>query len=107
MKNTLFASLIAVICFFLSANSLQGQTSTATFSYTGGQQSWVVPAGRTTITIDAYGGQGGSPATGAAGGYIQSTHTVTPGTTIYIKVGGQGTLNTGGYNGGGVVYAGL
>ena len=71
------------------------------FYYTGGSQTWVVPAGVNSITIDAYGAQGGSSGTGALGGHIQATHSVTPGSTIYLRIGGQGTAGSGGYNGGG------
>ena len=34
-------------------------STSQTFSYTGGQQSFIVPAGITSVTIDAYGAKGG------------------------------------------------
>ena len=82
------------------------------FSYTGSLQTWTVPAGVTSITIDAGGAQGGGDAqnvTHALGGRVQATYSVTPGTTLNIYVGGagvDGSLSTatpasGGYNGGG------
>jgi len=59
----------------------------------------------------AKGAQGGtgsySGAAGGQGGWIQGTLTVTPGDTLYVRVGGKGTDGTtngspgGGYNGGG------
>ena len=80
------------------------------FGFTGGLQSWVVPASVTSINIDAKGAQGGygGPSTGnGAGGLgasITSTNiAVTPGHTIYIIVGGQGATGStyGGGGGGG------
>ncbi|MDG1333594.1 MAG: glycine-rich protein [Crocinitomicaceae bacterium] len=75
-----------------------------TFTYTGVQETFVVPAGVTSISVDAYGAQGGSnsPATNINfGGRVQADLPVTPGTTIYVYVGGQPTGLTGGFNGGG------
>ncbi len=69
-----------------------------TFSYTGGLQTFTVPAGVTSITLDAYGAQGANNITfaGGLGGRAQGTLAVTPGQVINIQVGGQT-----GYNGGG------
>ncbi len=77
-----------------------------TFSYNGAEQTWVVPAGVTSVTIEAWGGQGrtsGSGVTaGGLGGYATSNIAVTPGETLYIYVGdGGGISYLGGYNGGG------
>lgn len=75
-----------------------------TFTYTGAQQSFVVPAGVTSISVDAYGAQGGSnsPSTNINfGGRVQADIPVTPGTTVYVYVGEQPTGLTGGFNGGG------
>ena len=93
-------SILLVVSILFVCNFIQGQT-VLTYNYTGSSTSWVVPAGVTSVKLDAYGAQGGSSLTGAYGGHIQSTHTVTPGSTLYIYVGGQGTSGTGGYNGGG------
>lgn len=91
------------------------------FSFTGAQQTWVVPAGLTTCTIRCWGAQGGSAGSGTdptftvltnggAGGYATGDLAVTPGETLYVFVGGNPTgLHTtgnsapvaGGYNGGG------
>jgi len=75
-----------------------------TFNYTGGLQTWVVPSGVTSVTIQAWGAQGGSASGGTPGygGYSTGTLAVTPGQTLYIYVGGQGGATGGaGYNGGG------
>ncbi len=83
-----------------------------TFSYTGAAQTWTVPAGVTSIDVEANGAQGGrvdisgywSPCCldGGLGGKVQSKLAVTPGQVLSIYVGGIGFTNgTGGYNGGG------
>ncbi|MBL0054780.1 MAG: hypothetical protein IPP31_01055 [Chitinophagaceae bacterium] len=86
---------------------------TQTFNYTGGMQTFTVPAGITSVTIDAYGAQGGSGATGnsnigpTAGGNgglgtrATGMLAVTPGQVLNIFVGGAGATPTGGFNGGG------
>jgi hypothetical protein len=79
-------------------------------AYTGANQSFVVPAGVTQITIKAWGAGGaggaGSYSTaifGGAGGFAQGTFAVTPGETLTIIVGGGGacTLNSAAFGGGG------
>jgi len=74
-----------------------------TFNYTGGAQTWTVPCGVSSVTVDAYGAQGGdNAALGGRGGRLQASVPVSPGQTLNIYVGGAGTsCNTGGYNGGG------
>jgi hypothetical protein len=80
---------------------------TQTFNATGAQQTFVVPCGITSVTIAAYGGQGAnaqdrlpSGHTGGLGGSANGTLAVTPGATLYINVGQQGSGGTGGWNGG-------
>ncbi len=83
-----------------------------TFSYTGGVQTYTVPPGAFTITVDVYGAQGGFGynvplVTPGLGGRVQATVAVTPGEVLNIYVGGQGgpggttVGGTAGYNGGG------
>lgn len=84
----------------------------ASFVYTGAMQTYTVPAGVTSIRIDAYGAQGGTGAngagsgvsTGGTGGFGSSASgilSVTPGEVLNIFVGGQGGTPTAGFNGGG------
>ena len=71
----------------------------AVFTYTGADQTYVVPAGITTMTVTMWGAGGGSsisPAgggtqTGGAGACLTGTLLVTPGETLTIIVGGPGT----------------
>ena len=89
----------------------QGETEeyTQTFDYTGAVQTFTVPAGVTSISVNAYGGAGGNAryTTGGRGGQIQATINVTPGEVLNLYVGGQGANNSGsgtrpgGWNGGG------
>ncbi len=85
-------------------------TTTNTFAYTGGVQVFTVPAGVTSLTIDARGAQGGGDLTciGGLGGRLQSVLTVTPGQVFNIYVGGAGVYASGaaGYNGGGTGIGG-
>jgi hypothetical protein len=72
---------------------------TATFSYTGDVQTFVVPAGVTSLLIEAYGAQGGGSSGGEAGGLgarMTATYAVTPGQILSIVVGQQGLLQVGG-----------
>lgn len=81
----------------------QLNSGTQTFNFTGGAQTFTVPAGVTQITVDARGasGGGGTMGTGGLGGRAQAILNVTPGQVLNLYVGGTTTTITGGYNGGG------
>lgn len=112
--NQLYRFFILSLFLFCSA-LLAAQTTTVPFNFTGAEQTWVVPPGITSVLIKAYGAQGGNGnvvvvGTGGRGGYAAGFLAVTPGQTLYIYVGGQGstendnnstTSGGGGYNGGG------
>jgi serine/threonine-protein kinase len=85
-----------------------------TFDFTGGAQTWTVPAGVTSATFHVYGAQGGgtsAPSVGGLGGSAFATLNVNPGDALVITVGGQGRsvavcdqntpAGAGGFNGGG------
>jgi len=57
-----------------------------------GTWTWTVPAGVTSVTVDAFGAQGGGAAgvKGGLGGEATATLAVTPGATYQINVGGYG-----------------
>jgi hypothetical protein len=71
------------------------------FTYTGGEQTFMVPAGVSSVHVEAVGGRGGS---GSGGGGAPAEVTgelaVTPGETLYVEVGGNGS-EAPGFNGGG------
>lgn len=92
-----------------------GSDCVLTFTYSGDYYAWTVPSGVTTITVDAYGAQGGKStctyntvASGGLGGRVQSRLSVSAGETLYLYVGGQGSTASAsdmstspGWNGGG------
>ncbi len=89
--------------------STQAVSRDKVFKYTGGKQSFKVPADVTHVTITAYGAGGapggnfasGDQALGGKGGDVTATIPVTPGERLAIFVGGKG--EHGGFNGGGSV----
>ncbi|MBO4655713.1 MAG: hypothetical protein J5644_09230, partial [Bacteroidales bacterium] len=86
------------------------------FSYTGSAQTYNIPAGAQSLTLEVWGAQGGgnqtngnsSAGVGGLGGYSVGTMPVMGGETIYVYVGGEGNESSGyaqgGYNGGGTNY---
>ena len=83
-----------------------GPPLTSIYSYTGGSQTWTVPAGLTSINayMWAAGGGGGVTVSGGAGAFVQAAVPVTPGETLTFIVGGGGGLSASAsaYGGGGV-----
>jgi hypothetical protein len=65
------------------------------FSYTGGNQTYTVPACVTTVTLEVWGAQGAG-GMGGKGGYARGDVAVTPGQVLTVMVGGQGGWNGGG-----------
>ncbi|MBE0638103.1 MAG: hypothetical protein IH598_06275, partial [Bacteroidales bacterium] len=88
---------------FLLSNSLAYSQTTETFNYTGAVQTWTVPAGVTSVTIEAWGAQGGANwvNNNNYGGYASGILSVTPGQDLNIFVGQQPSGINGGWNGGG------
>jgi len=89
-------------CIYCNINAVD------TLNYTGAMQTYTVPAGVTSITIEAYGSQGGNSSAlfGGLGASMQGEFIVTPGQQIDILTGGQPTNNNGGGGGSFVVYNG-
>ena len=113
----LFKILSVLSLVFLGLNkTVSAQT---TFVYTGSMQTYTIPSGIYSVSIDARGAQGGLGSLGAAspvgrGGRVQGILPVVPGQVLNIFVGGCGQAGsgagaTGGWNGGGagVSYAGV
>ncbi len=77
-----------------------------TFSFSGSEQVYTVPAGVTVVTIAAHGADGdGTVATaGGHGAIVTADLQVSPDESLFVEVGGAGQGNqngTGGANGGG------
>ncbi len=101
-KNLYTKQFVQVFIFCLSALLINAQTSV--FNYTGSIQTYTVPAGVTSISIEAKGAQGGSStvATGGRGAIMKGNFAVTPGQVINILVGQQApTIASGSFVGGG------
>ena len=78
------------------------ESGSQTFSYTGAEQTFTVPSGVNSITVDVKGAAGGyNSSSEPKGGRVQATLPVTAGETLYIYVGGKGGASSGGFNGGG------
>ncbi len=91
------------------------QHGVETFVFTGVPRPFTVPAGVVSIRIEAIGAKGGdalpiSPGVGGVGGRggkVEATVSVTPGSTLTVRVGGPGQAGAagsnaaGGFNGGG------
>src|SRR5687767_2630683 len=78
---------------------------TASFPFTGGEQTYVVPPGFSTVAVTAVGGAGGSPPQGGGlpggrGAIVSGRVLVTPGQVLYVWVGSSGGNPGGGFNGG-------
>ena len=92
-----------------------GKVTTCTFTFTGGAQTWTVPAGVHSATFTLYGAEGGTavggtinsiPVPGAVGGLgaqVTGTLPLTPGAMLQVNVGQAGTGNGSATFGGGGV----
>jgi adhesin/invasin len=87
-----------------------GGTVTCTFDYTGSEQTFAMPVGIDTVHVVAVGAPGGGfGGVGGAGAVVAGDITATPGSTLYVEVGGPGGDDgpasapggAGGFNGGG------
>lgn len=82
-------------------------SDTITFNYSGTIENWVVPAGVTSVTIEARGAQGSnntsSTVPAGLGAVMVGNFSVTPGQTLKILVGQQYS-STGGNGGGGGTF---
>lgn len=101
--NKIYAFVSAII---IGSTGISLNAQAVTYNYTGSVQTYVVPVCVTSITIDARGAQGGGN-NGGLGGQAIATIPVTPGSTLYVYVGGRpaAQLGPGGYNGGGATLA--
>ena len=85
----------------LGARPAAADTISQTFTSTGGEQTFTVPSGITSVHVVAVGARGG---TGGFGAMVTGDLTVTPGAVLYLEVGQNGVPNASGthaFNGGG------
>ncbi|MGP8215651.1 MAG: PKD domain-containing protein [Bacteroidia bacterium] len=116
-RNINFVVLLFVLAFYGSSNGQNARIYTppnvitggctpdsVIFSYTGSNQTFVVPCGVTSITVKAWGGGGGGGGTdgsgaffapGGGGAYASSTLVVASGTSLTVVVGGGGGAGVG------------
>jgi glycine rich protein/HYR domain-containing protein len=82
-----------------------GGTFTCSYAYTGGEQTFVVPSGVTSVQVIAIGAAGGANGNGNPGGEgAKVTGTLTglsSGQTLYVEVGQQPDTASTAFNGGG------
>ena len=88
-----------MVCYTKISNS----TTVSQLYSTPGSFSWTVPGGVTSVAVTLKGASGGScsPAKSGYGSIVSATLKVTPGSSLIIYVGGEGTSTGGGFNGGG------
>jgi gliding motility-associated-like protein len=105
MLSNSFSQIAFLIGVFLLC-SVDAQSQSVTFNYTGNVQTWIVPPCVNSIQVFVAGAKGGG-INGGNGVVLNSTLTVSSGQVLNIVVGGIGNQgnNSGGYNGGGTGYA--
>ena len=95
LLGALGLGMLAALVPIVSASA--ASSGTLRFSYTGSAQSWTVPAGVSSITVDMAGGAGGAGYDGGAGGdggRVEGVLAVSPGEVLTIAVGGAGEAGT-------------
>lgn len=121
MLPALVVGAVTVLCLALSPAGAVAQEPRL-FNYTGGSQTYVVPAGVDSVVVDARGADGGfasksashcyayldqaynlvlSNTRGGIGRGYRAIVPVVPGETLTLYVGGRGNNRAGGFNGGG------
>ena len=83
-------------------SALADPAGPTTLSYTGAEQSYVVPGGVTLLSVQAIGAAGGSTGFGGSGLELTAQLPVTPNEVVYAEVGQPGSTSGGaGFGGGG------
>jgi hypothetical protein len=102
------ATLVAVGTIAAIAASTAEAAAYTEYFYTGSEQKFAVPANVTGVNVDAVGARGASccgntvTEPGGYGGELFADVRLPAGTsTLYVEVGGDGTVGSGGWNGGG------
>jgi adhesin/invasin len=117
----MFALMTASIMAAADAAPTPAATRSATFTFTGAEASFVIPADVTLVHVSAVGGNGGvggdrrfdfTTFAGGPGARVEADLAVTPGERLYVEVGGNGEVSSlteqgaiqGGWNGGASAY---
>ena len=97
------ALLAAAAVGVTPAQAAELADTSQTFTYTGAEQSFTVPAGVYQLNVTAIGAGGSSGhdsgGAGGVGAQVSGTMTVTPNSVWTIDVGGRGSVRTGGWGG--------
>lgn len=104
MRRASRLAVVPVLALVLWAGVVAEDASAETETFTTpGAHSFTVPAEVTSIRVTAIGaaGAGCYGSSGGRGASVSATVPVTPGTTLYVGVGGVGTITDGGGGGGG------
>lgn len=102
MKHYYNLKKLFLLCLGLGVTAAWGQITV--LNYTGDFVTYTVPAGVTSINIEAMGAQGASGQSGYVGGkgaLMSGDFDVVPGSALLIAVGGKGSGQSSGSNGGG------
>jgi glycine rich protein len=102
---------VLVGCAAVLGGAADAAADTVVFSSTGAEQTFVVPAGVSKVTVVAVGAPGGGACagvpTGGVGARMTGDMTVAAGQVLFVEVGGKATFTTtspyygvGGFNGG-------
>ena len=87
------------------ASAANAQNVVQTFTYTGADQTFTVPANVTSINVYLWGAGGYGPGSfsglGGGGAFVSGSLAVTPGSVFTLLVGGAGGISSGGFGGGG------
>jgi large repetitive protein len=105
-RNLQFYLCLALL---MPCTTLLYAQTTVSYTYTGANQTFVVPVGVTSISVKMWGAGGagaGGPSAGGSGALVKGTIAVTPGQVLALVVGGGGQRSTtaaiaGGFGGGG------
>ncbi len=110
-RSVLLSTLMALLLPWMASGAFAGVgATTSTFSYTGNDQSFTVPAGVTSLTVKLWGagGAGGgyhagieTGGKGGSGAFVTGTLAVTPGEILTLVVAGGGNANGSATYGGG------
>lgn len=111
LRRALLAAAVLLAAQIPGSVALAADPVELVFSSTGAEQTFEVPAGVQSVHVVLVGGRGGTGYQGSAGGFgarVEGDLAVTPGTTLYVEVAGNGgdashaVAGPGGFNGGGI-----